>query len=867
MVAAAALVVLAVGVPWGLAQFVGWPLPDHLPRWDEVRAVLLGPLSPYLLLDILATLCWLAWTAFAVDLLLCLTESMRHLRLPIAPGARPTRALAAVLVTAIAVAVLGNRVAGAVMRVEPVQAGVVPQVVVTALTWPERPPYLQMAATQRADLPPSVVVRAPANGVHDSLWRIAARELGDGRRWPEIFEINRGMPQPYGRVFTRPSLIFPGQVLRLPNLVSPDTARDAAVVAPPGAGASPPPGPAPGNAAEPRDGGSAAEPTWLEPGLLGALLAAAAGALLAETLRRARSRYVPGSGDRSDLAHAPVVHELRIRHLREQAEPDPGAPDIDDDRDLDDADPVGAVDVPDANVEMPQASSADDGWRDDAREVALTLAAARGLGLVGEGAPAAVRSLLVTALLAASDGSDHAVVVSADCWEALLGDVAPAATPGAVLVVETLDDALDAIERELLRRVRSSASDDEWPPLALVVEAPAADDPRLQSVLDNGAQVGVLGLLLGQWLPGVTAYVQADGMVTATSPGLGEHLRGARLFGLEAAEASTLLELLRSREPGTDPVQGRQNPVTDVLPDDNGLVADLPSNPVESPLRPDHHLAGLDEPEEPDAPRPIEIRVFGPPHVLLSGAPSDAEATDITSRIQPRVRELLVFLALHPAGVTREAVAAALWPASPPDRIGNAMNTSLSRLRRAVESATGGAISQIVSTNDNLLRIDSDLVTTDYEAFDAALRARRAATTAEERLVADQAVVDSYGGSLAEGMSTEWIENARAGIQRSALDAVASLARAIVDDDPRRTLDLLEIARVFEPHNEHIYRDIMRLQARLGQPDAVSRTLALLTTRLAEIDDRPAPGTVELAQHLTSADQPSRTRGQATAAV
>jgi DNA-binding SARP family transcriptional activator len=193
------------------------------------------------------------------------------------------------------------------------------------------------------------------------------------------------------------------------------------------------------------------------------------------------------------------------------------------------------------------------------------------------------------------------------------------------------------------------------------------------------------------------------------------------------------------------------------------------------------------------------------------------------------------------------------------------MNTSLSRLRRAIEAATAGTISQIVNTTDNLLRIDDDLVQTDFEAFDAALRARRAAATPEERSTADQAVVDSYGGSLAEGMSTEWIENARAGIQRGALDAVASLARTIVADDPRRTLDLLEIARVFDPHNEHIYRDIMRLQARLGQPDGVSRTLSLLITRLAQLDDAPTAETVELARRLVSDGRLAPPHDQVTA--
>ena len=54
-----------------------------------------------------------------------------------------------------------------------------------------------------------VLVRAPWKGVHDSLWRIADRELGDGARWPEIYQLNKGRLQPDGRRLVSPSLVYP----------------------------------------------------------------------------------------------------------------------------------------------------------------------------------------------------------------------------------------------------------------------------------------------------------------------------------------------------------------------------------------------------------------------------------------------------------------------------------------------------------------------------------------------------------------------------------------------------------------------------------------------------------------------------------
>ena len=43
----------------------------------------------------------------------------------------------------------------------------------------------------------------------DSLWRIAQKQLGDGNRWNEIFEGNKGIIQ-------KPNLIYVGQQIQLP---------------------------------------------------------------------------------------------------------------------------------------------------------------------------------------------------------------------------------------------------------------------------------------------------------------------------------------------------------------------------------------------------------------------------------------------------------------------------------------------------------------------------------------------------------------------------------------------------------------------------------------------------------------------------
>ena len=75
------------------------------------------------------------------------------------------------------------------------------------------------------------------------------------------------------------------------------------------------------------------------------------------------------------------------------------------------------------------------------------------------------------------------------------------------------------------------------------------------------------------------------------------------------------------------------------------------------------------------------------------------------------------------------------------------------------------------------------------------------------------------------------------------------------DDQASATEDHVATHQVLRPglnpYNELLYRDMMRLQARLRRLDAIPRTLTLLTTRLAELDEHPSPHTVQLAQHLS----------------
>ena len=75
-----------------------------------------------------------------------------------------------------------------------------------------------------ASLPPVHLAAAPSTQyrfyvvqVGDTLWGIAAHNLGDPERWPAIYDLNVGRPQPDGRSLADPDLIYPGWRLQLPG--------------------------------------------------------------------------------------------------------------------------------------------------------------------------------------------------------------------------------------------------------------------------------------------------------------------------------------------------------------------------------------------------------------------------------------------------------------------------------------------------------------------------------------------------------------------------------------------------------------------------------------------------------------------------
>ncbi|MFC7645032.1 BTAD domain-containing putative transcriptional regulator [Streptosporangium lutulentum] len=132
---------------------------------------------------------------------------------------------------------LANRLVSAVLLLFTVSAVVVP---IAKLTGPPARPATvatalyamsSPAAEERAPLvsvekaKKVYVVQPPHGRHHESLWEIAEKCLGDGRRYPEIYKLNQHKEQPDGSRLHMADLIRPGWVLDMP-----DDARNIHVV-------------------------------------------------------------------------------------------------------------------------------------------------------------------------------------------------------------------------------------------------------------------------------------------------------------------------------------------------------------------------------------------------------------------------------------------------------------------------------------------------------------------------------------------------------------------------------------------------------------------------------------------------------------
>lgn len=224
LLAAIALLVLVIGVPVALAVFTGPPPIPH--RWPT-RESLTSPIGVGTLLTVLTFVVWLAWLHFVVCVVAEFSSAVRGRGVPRSiPLGGGSQRIARVLVSALIVTgvAAGQASAGTTAHEPAPQPTHSVSVTHQATANPaatqdheRRSVQAEVASSNPMAGKKVYVVKAPHAHKHDNLWDIAEAHLGDGRRYTEIYELNKERVQPDGQRLHLARLIMPGWNLVMPE--------------------------------------------------------------------------------------------------------------------------------------------------------------------------------------------------------------------------------------------------------------------------------------------------------------------------------------------------------------------------------------------------------------------------------------------------------------------------------------------------------------------------------------------------------------------------------------------------------------------------------------------------------------------------
>jgi predicted ATPase/DNA-binding SARP family transcriptional activator len=250
-----------------------------------------------------------------------------------------------------------------------------------------------------------------------------------------------------------------------------------------------------------------------------------------------------------------------------------------------------------------------------------------------------------------------------------------------------------------------------------------------------------------------------------------------------------------------------------------------------------------------DAPQParvaaagghvIHIHDLGPLRVTLDGKPLDG-----VSRASARASEMLVFLASHPEGRTKEEVGVALWPDASTEQVKNSFHVTMHRLRKALGR------NDAVTSDGGRYRIDPRVshiaASREFERdVTAALRGDD-----PPRL---QAALAAYGGDFLQGEDVgEWCLPIRAHLRQLFLRGLFALGQRLeARGRYEEAADSYRRVTVREPFHEAAWRQLMVCRARIGLRSESLLLYRDLEQKLrTELETKPEPETMSLFRRL-----------------
>jgi DNA-binding SARP family transcriptional activator len=243
--------------------------------------------------------------------------------------------------------------------------------------------------------------------------------------------------------------------------------------------------------------------------------------------------------------------------------------------------------------------------------------------------------------------------------------------------------------------------------------------------------------------------------------------------------------------------------------------------------------------------------------VKLLGTFSVDIGDQVTHFPTQKASELFAFLLLAHKKVSREVIAAALWPEIAEDAAKRHLRTTLWRLRKVLRTIPDTRL----ETNAATILLDSSLQV-DVARFEALVESIDHLPPLDQARVLQEAV-SMYRGDLLEGRTYDWCEEQRRHFKSLYVRLLRHLARHCrATGDFRNAISygikLLEI----DPSDEDAHRELMLLYHLSGDRDAALSQFGKLRSALqAELSVQPSQASIELWQYLQSQDErpvPSR---------
>ncbi|WP_035700069.1 LysM peptidoglycan-binding domain-containing protein [Glycomyces tenuis] len=562
------------------------------------------------------------------------------------------------------------------------------------------------------------------------LYGLAEQYLGDGERWPEIWEANRDRAFADGRTFTDPDRIFAGWDLIIPldtPATPPDNNEPDAEPEPepelegegeisvpddtpsaiePTDPADPPPSdeptavteedtsPAPDHTEttdEPAAADSIPVGLWLS---TGTFLAASTVVLLAARARRKRSspkasrdEEGPVTGRLSDLEALIDREQQRLTEPAE-VETEPMTLDLTEETGI----PIGA---------------------DRTTPINLTDLATPALGLTGPGHKGAARAAIIAALEA-----EHPVRITTEAADRF--NIDQAADTDAFAIIDTLDDLTTTPHHQ------SPGS-----PLVVCTEADI-DHIGADALAEQLALEPDRVIVLGPWPLGPTLTLAADGTVETD-----DHL--AEIEQCYIADAALLDQVLHDHTQ-TEPAVPETTPEPSVNTEN---TARLEPEPLQNdkPELESTHQAEATEPST--AATRFRLCVFGDLELYYNGVPV---------KLKQRARALTLLAALACADQPRAMTE--LLDIVVPDRpltgARKYLNTIKANTRSAVRELAGDDTLDPIpyDPKTETFSLDTNLVTTDLAEFDDAEQTAALATDPADQAAALERLVALHTGDL-----------------------------------------------------------------------------------------------------------------------